>query len=100
MKKLVIYLLISVGMASCTDNKIARKYGGSETINLPVGKKLVNITWKEEQLWLLTTDMKQGDTPQTYQFKEKSSWGILEGTVTIVETSGQPIQTGNVMIFE
>jgi hypothetical protein len=85
MKKLLI-LIISFWFVSCSGNEMARKYGGSETIELPVGEKLVNITWKEEHLWILTTDMKPTDSAQVYNFKEKSSWGVVEGTVTIVET--------------
>jgi hypothetical protein len=100
MKKIFILILISVGFVSCTDNEMARKYGGSETIKLPIGKKLVNITWKEDHLWLLTTDMKPGDSSQTYQFKEKSSWGIVEGTITIVETVDNQLKKDNLMIFE
>ena len=86
MKKLLNLILITSVFVSCTDNRMARVYGGSETINLPVGEKLLNITWKEDEMWLLTTDMKPADSAQVYEFKEKSSWGLLEGTVTIIET--------------
>jgi hypothetical protein len=55
MKKIIICLMVLVGFTSCTNNVMTRNYGGSETINLPVGDKLVNITWKENELWLLTT---------------------------------------------
>lgn len=103
MKK--IFILITVlFLVSCTDNEMARKYGGSETIHLPEGKKLVNITWKEEHLWILTTNLTPNDTPQTYQFKETSSWGLLEGTITIIEkglenTKNQEVNK-NILIFE
>lgn len=86
MKKLFIYLIISFGLVSCTDNKMARKYGGSETINLPIGEKLVNITWKEDDLWLLTSNMNPEDSAHIYNFQEKSNWGLMEGKITIVET--------------
>jgi hypothetical protein len=85
MKKIVIYIMVVIGFTSCTQNEIARNYGGSETIKLPVGEKLVNITWKEEHLWVLTTDMKSDDSAHIYNFKEKSSWGVMEGNITIVE---------------
>lgn len=78
--------MVVIGFTSCTQNEIARNYGGSETIKLPVGEKLVNITWKEEHLWVLTTDMKSDDSAHIYNFKEKSSWGVMEGNITIVET--------------
>jgi len=63
---------------------MARQFGGSETIELKPGERLVNLTWKETNLWILT---KQDTTkPTTYSFKEKSSFGIAEGQVTIIET--------------
>lgn len=65
-------------------NEIARNFGGNETVKLEKGERLVNITWKESDLWILT----KVDTlakPATYTFKEKSNAGILNGSVTIVE---------------
>ncbi len=86
MKKLIVCLIILMGLTSCTDNNMARNYGGSETINLPIGDKLVNITWKEDHLWILTTEMKSEDSANIYNFQEKSNWGLMEGKITIVET--------------
>lgn len=73
-------------LVSCTDNEMARRYGGSEVINLPIGEKLVNVTWKEDNLWLLTSDMNPEDSAHTYNFREKSNLGIMEGEITIIET--------------
>jgi hypothetical protein len=58
MKKLltIVGLLSIVAISSC-DQTMARKYGGSTKINLPKGQKLVNITWKDSQLWYLTRPM-------------------------------------------
>ena len=55
------------------------------TINLKEGEKLLHATWKADSLWLLTRPMKENETPDTYQFREDSAYGILEGTVTIIE---------------
>lgn len=69
-------------ITSC-GNEIARNFGGNETVNLKEGERLVNITWKETDLWILT---KQDTTkPAIYTFKEKSNSGILNGSVTIIE---------------
>lgn len=87
MKKL-LGLLAIVTLASCTENSKARMWGGTETIQLDPGKRLVNITWKStdktgSDLWILT---KQDTTkPSTYLFEEKSSFGIMEGKVIIIE---------------
>lgn len=87
MKKVLILLLTAVSLSSCTDQQIARSFGGTETITLGPGERLVNITWKGKEgnpsLWILT---KKGNTsPTTYSFKEKSSLGVMEGEIIIIE---------------
>lgn len=82
MKKLAGLLGI-VMLASCTQNNRARVWGGNETIELETGERLQNVTWKQTDLWLLT---KQDTTaPSTYSFKEKSSFGVMEGEIIIKE---------------
>lgn len=78
-----VALITVLSFASC--NHIARKYGGSMTVDVDKDKKLVNCSWKKDELWLLTRQRKDGETPETYTYIEKSTFGILEGTVTIVE---------------
>ncbi len=63
---------------------VTKNYGGSMTINLDPNVKLLQATWKENQLWLLTTERKD-EAPQTYNFIEKSTLGILQGNVKIIE---------------
>jgi hypothetical protein len=53
---------------------------------LPKGEKLVEVTWKENSLWYLTEPMDDDYEPKTKSFREDSNLGILEGTVTFVET--------------
>ena len=49
------------------------------TLELKPNEKLINITWKESQMWVLTED-----TVTHYKyFREKSSWGIWQGEVII-----------------
>lgn len=89
MKKLLLLLtFIVIGFTSCTDNARVRTWGGTETINLEPGVRLVNITWKGGEktttsLWILTK--KDTTKPSTYSFKEKSSLGVMEGEVIIKE---------------
>ena len=85
-KKVIVFLvtiLLSLLLTGC--NPIARKVGGNMTINLKPGEKLVNVTWKETSLWILTREMKANDTAETYKFREDSTFGVLEGVVTIHE---------------
>ena len=86
MKKLFLAIGVIVMFGSCTENSRVKQWGGEGTINLPQGRKLVNVTWKETQVWYLTRPMNSTDVDETYQFHEESSWGMVEGTYNIVET--------------
>ena len=86
MKKIFGLFIVAVTLMSCTDNSRAKIWGGTETITLEPGKRLMNVTWKDKggtSLWILT---KQDTTkPSTYTFEEKSSLGVMEGKVIIKE---------------
>jgi len=86
MKKLLLAIGVIAMLGSCTENSRVKNFGGEGTINLPKGRKLVNVTWKETQVWYLTRPMNSTDVAETYQFQEESSWGVMEGTYNIVET--------------
>jgi len=83
----VIILAISIISATgCTSNIRAKKFGGTSTENLASGRKLVTATWKDASLWILTRPMRDGETPETYDFSESSSWGLVQGHVIIKES--------------
>ena len=86
MKKLFLVIVMGIMVISCTENNRVKNWGGEGTINLPKGRKLVNVTWKENQIWYLTRSMNSNDVAESYQFQEESSWGVMEGTYNIVET--------------
>lgn len=89
MKKILSILTIAicvVSMTSCTDNEKARNYGGTETINLDPNLKVVNVTWKENDIWILTKPMVATDSAETWTFQEKSSMGVYEGKIILVES--------------
>jgi hypothetical protein len=54
-------------------------------IDLPKGEKLIEATWKGEDLWYLTRPMRSNESPEIYIFREDSSFGVMEGTVTFKE---------------
>lgn len=56
MKKLLLGAILLFSVLSCTDNQRARTFGGEETIELPKNRVLLNATWKQADLWLLTKD--------------------------------------------
>lgn len=73
-------------LGSCTENTRVKNFGGEGIINLPQGRKLVNVTWKDTQLWYITRQMRPDDVVETYIFQEESSWGVIEGSYNIVES--------------
>jgi hypothetical protein len=84
MKKLLALSLLVV-LCGCTQNARTKSFGGTMSVQLDKGQKLVNVTWKEGNMWYLTRPMRDGETNETYIFKEKSSYGMMEGTVLFNE---------------
>jgi hypothetical protein len=86
MKKSLFIVSIVLFFISCTSNTRAKNWGGTETIQVEKGQKVVNITWKDgNTLWILTEPMDPNYTPKTLKFKEKSSLGIVQGTILLIE---------------
>jgi hypothetical protein len=83
-----LFMMVLMLFTGCTENARVKKWGGSATIDLPVGQKLVNVTWKDQTLWILTRQADIGELPKTFTFYEKSSLGVIEGSYTIKETPG------------
>lgn len=86
LKHLFALLGLVVIVAGCTENTRSRAWGGKMNVSLPSGVKLVNITWKNSDMWYLTRQMTSNDVAETYSFQEKSRFGMLEGTITIHES--------------
>lgn len=87
MNKKIIGLILTIGLAlnitGC--QSVAKNFGGTTTVDLPENKKLVECTWKESSLWYLVKDMNENDIAETYEFRESSNFGVMEGTVIIKE---------------
>lgn len=81
----LLSLLGAAGLLACTEQERAKAWGGTANQDLPAGQKLVGMTWKESQLWILTRPMREGERPEEYQFYESSSWGLVEGRVVLKE---------------
>ena len=56
MRKAILFLMFIILLSSCTQNKRTRTFGGKEEIQLKPNEKLMNITWKESNMWVLTED--------------------------------------------
>jgi hypothetical protein len=85
MKKLIIIIIAAISLTACTENSRAKSFGGTAILTLPVGQKLVNVTWKDAQLWYITRPMRADETAETYTFNEESGYGLVEGTYVIKE---------------
>jgi hypothetical protein len=79
MKKLMMILVAMVVMSSCTENVRARHFGGTETLALNPNEVVLNVTWKDNEMWVCTKDTITG----VVYFREKSNWGVMEGTVIL-----------------
>lgn len=82
---LFIILIMSCFIMSGCSNYVAKTWGGTTSIKLEPNKKLMMITFKDNNLWILTRQKKANETSECYEFKEQSNIGILEGTVNICE---------------
>lgn len=86
-KKLLVIALVLVSVLSLAGCQFTTKnLGGSMTVELEPNQKLETITWKEDSLWYLTRPMTEEDIAETHTFQQSSEFGVLEGTVTIVES--------------
>lgn len=83
--RLFVVIILAVIMCSCQQT-ISRQYGGTTEIRLEPGKKLVEVTWKENNLWYLVEPMEPNYTPKTKEFIESSNYGVFEGKVIFYES--------------
>ena len=85
MKKL-LYVFSAVMFISCTQNIMTKNLGGHQKIELAKGQKLVELTFKDDNLWILTEPMDSDYVPKTKHFYETSSFGVWEGDIEIIES--------------
>ncbi len=90
MKKVALFigiaLVLTLGTFGCSDNFRTKHWGGTMTIDVPKDEKVTVVTWKGEELWYLTRPMREGETAETLTLREKSSYGVVEGTVVLKES--------------
>lgn len=85
MKKILVLIISLVCLTSC-EQMITKELGGTTTITLEKGEKLVEATWKSNgNLWYLVEPMDSDYVPKTKIFKESSLYGVMEGKVIFVE---------------
>lgn len=87
-RKALLVLGAMIGFLSLTgcEQSVARSLGGEMTVELEPGQKLEMITWKDDSLWYLTRPMRDNEEAETHTFYESSATGLLEGSVTVIES--------------
>ena len=84
--RIIITLVALLTIAtSCTEQHMARRYGGKLNIELPKGEKLMMATWKEANIFYLTEPMDSGYIPKKKVFRENSIFGVWESEITFIE---------------
>lgn len=87
MKKIVYVVIITIAFITCScDQTFTKYFGGTTTINLEPGEKLIEVTWKDDNIWYLVEPMSDEYTPTTKIFKESSRFGVLQGKIIFNET--------------
>ncbi|MFH1183018.1 MAG: hypothetical protein V1690_02020 [Candidatus Moraniibacteriota bacterium] len=84
MALLIGVAIIALAIAGC-GQFLTKEFGGTSSIDLPKGQKLVIATWKESNLWYLVRPMRLGEVPETHEFVESSLVGVLQGKVIFRE---------------
>ena len=84
-KKTIVILMLTTMVCLAGCQSAARRLGGDITLELDAGLKLEEITWKEDSLWYLTRPMRDDENPETHVFKQSGDFGIMEGSVTVIE---------------
>jgi hypothetical protein len=88
-KYMIAVLALSATFLLSGCQEMTRHWGGTSTVNLPAGKKLVPYTvqWEPQSsdLWYLLEDAPADYKPKTYEFRETSNYGQMEGIIVFVE---------------
>ena len=90
--KAIVLLLIFIGLIGSVffryifgSYTFSRTYGGESTVMVEPNRKVMNVTWKGDSLWILTREMNASDTAESYTYREYSNLGILEGEIIVKE---------------
>jgi hypothetical protein len=85
MKKILFIIATIMLLTSCTEQYMARQFGGNVEIEVPAGYKVTSATWKNDNIFYFIEPMEDDYTPKEKKFIESSSYGVLESEVIFVE---------------
>jgi len=79
----VVSILGLIGWAIYSSNWTVKQLGG--TIKESIPAKVINVTWKESNMWVLYREPRDGEKPEVLTFQEYSNLGIVQGKAVITE---------------
>ena len=82
---LVLFLALILMLTGCSQQSIARNWGGTYKIDLQAGQELEVVTWKDDDLWILTKDRPADEPAETHRYFADSAYGFFEGEIIIYE---------------
>lgn len=97
MKKIMLIVLAAAALLLCgcgqnpnddvksSGSVVAKKIGGTANIVLPPKQKLVSVTWKRNDMWILYRPFRSGEFAEEYTYREDSVFGVMETTLKIKE---------------
>ena len=97
MKNIVLIVLAATALLLCgcgqnhnddvksSGSVVAKKVGGTANIVLPPKQKLVSVTWKRDDMWILYRPFREGEFAEEYTYKEDSTFGMMGATLRIKE---------------
>ena len=87
MKKIFLTLAIClVAFSGCTKQQKVRLFGGTEVIQVELGKRVIMATWEGDDLFYMVEPMPENYTPQDKELIESASFGVLESKIIFHET--------------
>ena len=79
-------IAIFLALLACTENQRSKTFGGNMEVRIPCDQVVFDVTWKEDNLWYAIQPAAPGWTPATKVFRESSSFGLIQGEVTMIES--------------
>ena len=84
---LAVFVMLSA-VTGCTENARAKHWGGKMTQVVPAGMKYLHASWKSDgSLWYAYRPMRAGEVPESVTMKEASTFGVMQGEVTFIESA-------------
>ena len=69
MKNIIKLTALMTVLTLCSCNRLAKHYGGKMTVEVEKDQKVVNASWKNDSLWVLTRNRRADEFVETYKYK-------------------------------